>query len=130
MYGAISHRQRSMRFFLHSIGLYAFGKLYVGSGFTLQIGLCRIVSGDGTADWIDRTFYQEPIHRSWAVFHCSEAHLGQSYPLRCGVVAAQAMHAAALMILLADQPLITTGMINELLFHYQATTDVGLVVLF
>ncbi len=34
------------------------------------------------------------------------------------------------MILLADQPLITTAMINELLFHYQATTDVGLVVLF
>lgn len=92
-----------------------------------KLDYVAIVSGDVTADWIDHTFYQEPIHRKWAVFHCREAHLGQSHSLRCGVAAAQVMRAAAVMILLADQPLITTAMINELLFHYQATTNVDFV---
>ncbi|CAI8724214.1 hypothetical protein EMIT07CA2_130012 [Brevibacillus sp. IT-7CA2] len=112
------------------LGSMHLGSYALAAALHSKLDYVAIVSGDGTADWINRTFYQEPIHRKWAVFHCSEAHLGQSYSLRCGVVAAQAKHAAALMILLADQPLITTTMINELLFHYQVTTDVGLVVLF
>ncbi|QDS34153.1 nucleotidyltransferase family protein [Brevibacillus brevis] len=109
------------------LGSMHLGNYALAAALHSKLDYVAIVAGDVTADWIDRTFYQKRLHWKWAVFHCSEAHLGQSHSLRCGVAAAQAMNAAAVMILLADQPLITTTMINELLLHYQATTNVGFV---
>ncbi|MDR0269941.1 nucleotidyltransferase family protein [Paenibacillus sp.] len=78
-----------------------------------------IVSGDAEADWVDHSFYENPIHRRWSVINCPDAHLGQAYSLRSGIRAAMLMETAAVMILLADQPLITTEMINTLLERYQ-----------
>jgi molybdenum cofactor cytidylyltransferase len=86
-----------------------------------------VVSNDLAADWIDHTFYLNPIHRKWSVIHCSEAHVGQVHSLRCGVQAALAVDAAAVMILLADQPFITKEMINELLLRFQMNTKLGFV---
>ncbi|WP_429841284.1 nucleotidyltransferase family protein [Brevibacillus sp. FIR094] len=109
------------------LGSMKLGNYALAAALRSELDDVVIVSGDPTADWIDRTFYQGPSHRKWTVIHCWESHLGQSHSLCCGIAAAQAMNAAAVMILLADQPLITTAMINELLIHYQATTNVGFV---
>jgi molybdenum cofactor cytidylyltransferase len=78
-----------------------------------------VISNDVVADWMDSTFYRDPIKRKWAIIYCPEACLGQAYSLRCGVQAAISMESRAVMILLADQPLITTEMINELLMRFQ-----------
>jgi molybdenum cofactor cytidylyltransferase len=77
-----------------------------------------VISNDVVADWVDSTFYQDPIKRKWSVIYCPLARLGQAYSLRCGVQAAISMETKAVMILLADQPLITTEMINELLIRF------------
>nr|WP_113758077.1 nucleotidyltransferase family protein [Brevibacillus laterosporus] len=103
------------------------GNYALAAALSSELDFVAIVSNDATADWIDSTFYQEPIHRKWSVYHCSEAYLGQAYSIRYGVRAAQAMDAVAVMILLADQPFITKVMINELLFNYQAITNIGFV---
>lgn len=86
-----------------------------------------VVSNDASALWMDRTLHQDRLQRKWSVIHCPEAHLGQAYSLRCGVQAALAMEAAAAMILLADQPLVTKEMINELLDNFQNVANIGFV---
>lgn len=103
------------------------GNYALAAALGSELDYVAIISNDATADWIDSTFYHEPFHRKWSVFHCSEAYFGQAHSIRYGVQAARAMDAEAVMILLADQPFITKGMINELLFHYHATTDIGFV---
>jgi molybdenum cofactor cytidylyltransferase len=109
------------------LGTMTMGNYALAVAFVSELDHIAIVSGNATADWIDHKFYQEPFHQKWTVFHCSEAHLGQSYSLRYGVEAAQALKADAVMIMLADQPFITTAMINELLHHYHAMTNISFV---
>jgi CTP:molybdopterin cytidylyltransferase MocA len=58
------------------------------------------------------------MRHKWAVIYCPEASMGQAYSLRHGIQAATSMEAAAVMIILADQPLITSEMINELLQRF------------
>ncbi|GAA0393720.1 xanthine dehydrogenase accessory protein PucB [Paenibacillus motobuensis] len=77
-----------------------------------------IITGDTGADWIDDSFYEEPIRSKWSVLYCPEASMGQAYSLRCGIEAAISVETAAVMIFLADQPLVTSEMINELLQRY------------
>ncbi|KEO85255.1 nucleotidyltransferase family protein [Tumebacillus flagellatus] len=48
------------------------------------------------------------------------SHLGQSHSVIAGVRAAQARGASAVLLLLADQPLVTVEMINRLLDAYQS----------
>lgn len=77
-----------------------------------------VMMGDAGADWIDDSFYEEPIRSKWSANYCPEASKGQAYSLRCGIEAAISMETAAVMIFLADQPLVTSEMINELVQRY------------
>ncbi|CAG7615866.1 NTP transferase domain-containing protein [Paenibacillus allorhizosphaerae] len=78
-----------------------------------------VVSGNETADWIHSDLYRDPVQRKWSVINCPDADMGQAHSLRCGVQAAISLESSAVMILLADQPLISAAMIDELLIHYQ-----------
>lgn len=46
---------------------------------------------------------------------CDKAYLGQSESIKCGLHAAEAYNAEAMMILLADQPCIKVNLINQLI---------------
>ncbi|MBS4210268.1 NTP transferase domain-containing protein [Bacillus sp. FJAT-50079] len=54
-------------------------------------------------------------HKKCVVVDCPTAHLGQSESLKCGIKQVEAIEAEAAMIMLADQPLITAAMLEELL---------------
>ncbi|MCM3337806.1 nucleotidyltransferase family protein [Paenibacillus sp. MER TA 81-3] len=95
------------------------GNYALAAALRSRLDYVWVIVNDVAAAWMDHTFYRDPIKRKWSVIHCPESRLGQAHSLRCGVQAALAMEATALMIVLADQPLITNEMINELLLCFQ-----------
>lgn len=54
---------------------------------------------------------------------CKDADNGQSASLKAGVNAAQEFGGEGVVVLLADQPLVTTGMINRLMDKFQGSVD-------
>lgn len=109
------------------LGPMRLGNYGLAAALSSELDDVFVVSNDTSPDWIDSTFYREPTRRKWSVIHCSEAHLGQGHSMRCGVQAALAMEAAAVMVLLADQPLVTKDMLHELLHRFQTNTGIGFV---
>ncbi|MFD0618675.1 nucleotidyltransferase family protein [Paenibacillus sp. GCM10027629] len=101
------------------LGSMCLGNYALAAALNSCLDYIWIISSDARPDWMDRSFFEDPIHRKWSVISCPEAHLGQAASLRCGIQAANSMKATAVMILLADQPLITKELINELLGHYE-----------
>jgi len=77
-----------------------------------------VISGEEAADWIDCALYREPLHRKWSVIPCPEARSGQARSLECGVKAAISMDMSAVMVLLADQPCVSSMLIDEMLRQY------------
>ncbi|NIK79719.1 xanthine dehydrogenase accessory protein pucB [Paenibacillus castaneae] len=109
------------------LGSMHLGNYALAAALSSNLDFVFVISIDAAADWMDNTFLQNPIKRKWSVVYCPEAHLGQAHSLRCGIQAAQAMGAAAVMVLLADQPFITKEMINELLEGFQTNSSIGFV---
>jgi xanthine dehydrogenase accessory protein pucB len=101
------------------LGPMSLGSYALAAALNSSLDYVWIISSDVAADWMDSAFYRDPIHRKWSVIYCAEARLGQAYSIQCGIQAAISKETTAVMIFLADQPLITTGMINELIKHYQ-----------
>jgi len=101
------------------LGNMSLGNYALAAALNSRLDYVRVITNDVMADWMDSTFYRDPIKQKWSKMYCPEAHLGQAYSLRCGIRAALALEVRAVMILLADQPLITSEMINELLIRYQ-----------
>ena len=64
------------------------------------------------ADWLPMEMKSDP---KCTIIKCSTAHEGQSESLRCGIQRAQANHADAVIVMLADQPFITIQMIKEMI---------------
>lgn len=58
---------------------------------------------------------------------CNQAHLGMSYSIRCGMKQVRLSQADAVLILLGDQPLITSTMLTELITIYQYQPDVDYI---
>lgn len=58
---------------------------------------------------------------------CEQAHLGMSYSIRCGMKQVRLSSADAVLILLGDQPLITSTMLTELMTIYQHQPDVDFI---
>ncbi|GER73584.1 nucleotidyltransferase family protein [Weizmannia acidilactici] len=57
--------------------------------------------------------------KKWSLVYCSDAEKGMSHSLKCGVQRAAEMDAEAVVVMLADQPFIRTGMINHLIARFQ-----------
>jgi len=72
-------------------------------------------------DWTDRY----PAKMQNVI--CEQAHLGMSYSIRCGMKQVRLSSADAVLILLGDQPLITSTMLTELITIYQHQPDVDYI---
>lgn len=70
-------------------------------------------------DWIDRTLFETPLRERWKAVVCQDANKGQAHSMHCGLLAAMEMGPEGVMVLLADQPLLPVGMINDLVLRYQ-----------
>lgn len=73
---------------------------------------------DGVPRWLLPFLTEEAFWRKGRLLACAEAVQGQAYSLRYGVRAAQELGADAAMVLLADQPFVTVGMMNEIVEQY------------
>lgn len=103
------------------------GSHALGAALSSKLDYVSVVVNNAAAEseWIDPAYYAERIKRKWAVIHCPEALLGQAWSLRCGVRAAMAAEAAAVMIMLADQPFLSREMIDELVDRYHSLQEDG-----
>ncbi|MFJ7727676.1 NTP transferase domain-containing protein [Neobacillus sp. NPDC097160] len=61
--------------------------------------------------------------RGLRIIECEEADCGQSASLKTGVKAAVELGAAGVVVLLADQPFVTTEVINRLIDLYQGSEE-------
>ncbi|MEH7355869.1 nucleotidyltransferase family protein [Neobacillus drentensis] len=57
------------------------------------------------------------------ILECKDADNGQSASLKVGVKAAEEFGGEGVVVLLADQPFVTTGMINRLMEEFQGSED-------
>ncbi|MFU1794551.1 nucleotidyltransferase family protein [Paenibacillus azoreducens] len=107
------------------LGPMRLGNYGLAAALHSKLDYILVISGEAQAGWVDDSFYENQIFRKWSLIYCPDAHSGQSSSLRCGIRAAMAMGTEAAMVLLADQPLMTTGMIDELLdrYHKQQLQD-------
>ncbi|WP_246120349.1 nucleotidyltransferase family protein [Cohnella terricola] len=105
------------------LGSKRLGNYALAAALNSQLEHVWVITGEEEADWIDSAFYREPVKRKWSVVSCPEARSGQSRSLKCGVEAAMSTDLSAVMILLADQPCVSSMMIDELLGHYYAGQD-------
>jgi molybdenum cofactor cytidylyltransferase len=65
--------------------------------------------------WMPKEYFVEEFNGRCHKLVCKEAEQGMSYSLRCGLLAAQLLEANAVVVMLADQPLISYEMINRLI---------------
>ncbi|WP_332697897.1 NTP transferase domain-containing protein [Halalkalibacter lacteus] len=70
-------------------------------------------------NWLPPHFFQELSQKKWVHIRCKESWKGQAESLKCGLTAAQKMHAKAVMILLADQPFVTQEIIDQIVTQYK-----------
>jgi molybdenum cofactor cytidylyltransferase len=76
--------------------------------------------------WIDGSVKTGFIHK-WGFVTCEEAHKGQSFSLIKGLEKAILLGYEAILILLADQPYVTSDMINEFIEKYALIRDTGFI---
>ena len=78
-----------------------------------------VVTKDGDAlEWIDAALFRAPYRNRWTFVICRDAEKGQAHSLQCGLRAAMKMNPKGMMILLADQPLLSVSIINDLVLRY------------
>ncbi|WP_339062890.1 NTP transferase domain-containing protein [Tepidibacillus marianensis] len=106
-----------------------FGNTSVGS-YTLMTYLhsnldhIQVVIGRGDAPvWMNTSLFSKPLDEKWSRVSCVDSALGQAYSIKCGLQEAMLKNSDAIMILLADQPLISTEMINRLIEEFYKIQD-------
>ncbi|WEG14806.1 NTP transferase domain-containing protein [Pullulanibacillus sp. KACC 23026] len=77
-----------------------------------------VVPKTGLPEWFDRSFLQEENKRI-VVAACEWEEEGQAYSLRTGLKSARSVDPEAIVVLLADQPFVTSNLINDLIDAYQ-----------
>lgn len=82
-------------------------------------GVLFVTRSSDPPTWLSPSLLARPFWGKWVHIPCRNAGRGQAYSLRCGIYAAQALQAEAIIVLLADQPLITPEMIDRLIVCYQ-----------
>ncbi|WP_042347941.1 nucleotidyltransferase family protein [Bacillus massiliigorillae] len=65
--------------------------------------------------------------KGWICLECSQVDRGQSASLKAGVRLAEEIGAAGVVVLLADQPFVTSGMINRLVDDFQSSHNVSYI---
>lgn len=79
-----------------------------------------VITGKGDSlHFLTTFFFLYPMSNKWSQVECEQASQGQGYSIRCGLKRAIEVGAEAIIILLADQPFVTTDSINTLIDTYQ-----------
>lgn len=78
-----------------------------------------VTRAEDTLQWIDSTLFQPPLRTRWKSVACRDADKGQAHSLQSGLRAAMDMKPKGIMILLADQPLLSSIIINDLVIRYR-----------
>ncbi|WP_179107274.1 NTP transferase domain-containing protein [Sediminibacillus massiliensis] len=82
-------------------------------------GIIVVVRRKDSLAWMDDVLFSDKYKHKWTPIICDEAEKGQSFSIKCGLEEAVNLGADGVVILLADQPLIETRMIDQLLVCYQ-----------
>ena len=77
----------------------------------------------GDPPWVDSELRREPFDKKWSLIPSSNSDQGQAYSLRSGLKAAYRREPDAVMILLADQPFVTSSQMNALIASYERTPE-------
>lgn len=72
-------------------------------------------------------FWHHQYPSKMQTVECEDAHLGMSYSIRSGLQQVRLSQAEAVLILLGDQPLITSTMLTELITIWQHQPDVDYI---
>ncbi|WP_190279498.1 nucleotidyltransferase family protein [Ornithinibacillus gellani] len=67
---------------------------------------------ESAMDWLPRS------SAAWELIYCKNTSFGQAYSIRCGLLQAMEKSADAIIILLADQPFLTTEIIDKIINTY------------
>ncbi|KAF1678297.1 MULTISPECIES: xanthine dehydrogenase accessory protein PucB [Bacillus] len=65
-------------------------------------------------EWMGELYHTPPFRKRWSLHVCQEAEKGQGHAVGSGVRQAEKMGAAGVVILLADQPLLSVDHLNAL----------------
>jgi molybdenum cofactor cytidylyltransferase len=120
---------KSSRMGSHKLSL-PFGNVSLGS-FALQNILISplkttfvVTEVDDELKWLPPSFFQGKLAYKWKRISSKNPNLGLSESLKSGLVQANLLQPQAFMIFLADQPFVTSRMIEKLLDKYEETCKV------
>lgn len=86
---------------------------------SLLDGVIIVAQAEDSLDWLPASAPDIPHSgKKWIHVPCEAAHLGMSESLKSGLLAAQSRRADAVLVLLADQPFVTTEMIDYIVSAY------------
>ena len=78
-----------------------------------------VTQEEDSLHWIHSELFQEPFNSKWKKISCRESVLGQAYSLKCGLLAAMDQKPKGIMVLLADQPLLSVPTIDHLIHQHE-----------
>ncbi|WP_339316824.1 NTP transferase domain-containing protein [Paenibacillus sp. FSL R10-2734] len=86
--------------------------------------LIVVVRADDNLEWLPPAIEPQGIRRTET---CLTAHLGLSFSLRCGLNAVLPLQPDAVVVALADQPFITTALVNRLIQTFEQSPGMDYV---
>ncbi|MCM3771062.1 MULTISPECIES: NTP transferase domain-containing protein [Priestia] len=78
-------------------------------------------------EWIDPILFSEAYQQKWSHTSCSSALKGQSASLKCGLKKAKKLSADAIIVLLADQPLVSDVLIDTFVSLFEKHSSVPFI---
>ncbi|MBY8911997.1 NTP transferase domain-containing protein [Bacillus sp. YC2] len=103
--------------FLNGVSL---GSMAFKNALLSKLDHIFVITGKGDSlHWLSDFFFLDPISNKWSQEECEQADKGQSHSIQCGLKRALDYKADAVIILLADQPFVTTDIINTLIDSYR-----------
>jgi molybdenum cofactor cytidylyltransferase len=80
-----------------------------------------------TLGWLSQVYFARDQLKRCLKVVCEEADQGMAYSLRCGLDSAQLLGADGVVVMLADQPLISVEMINRLIDEFAGNPQLDYV---
>ena len=91
------------------------GTMALNEIFHSRIDYLLVVTKEEHSSWLNSSTVLRQHSATWENVVSLQARLGQSYSLRTGILRAKQLGAESIIIFLADQPFITSHLINRLI---------------
>lgn len=103
---------------LPPVGNVPLGSLALNTALNSRLDRIVVVTGGSDKlDWISPTLFHS-FQKSWFQAACVESPKGQAYSLKCGLRFAESLQAEAIIVMLADQALVSVDMIDNIIEKY------------